>query len=94
MLNDALFYESYEIIGGEKIMAPSASAYHNDVMGGLYAELRMYLRKRNLGYIFTDNLDVHLPDGNLFKPDSTVVKVDDIFLKLFVNNRLFGNELK
>ena len=77
MLNDALFYESYEIIGGEKFMSPPASVYHNDVIGRLYAELRMYLRKKNLGYIFTDNLDVHLPDGNLFKPDLTVVKKEN-----------------
>ena len=45
VINEALFYDSYEIIGGEKFPASSASAYHNDVMGGLYAELRIYLRK-------------------------------------------------
>ncbi len=77
MLNDALFYQSYEIIGGKKFMAPSAGAYHNDVMGGLYSIIRFYVRNNKLGYVFTDSLDVHLPDGNIFKPDLIVVKKEN-----------------
>ena len=77
MLNDALFYDSYEIIGGKKFMAPSAGAYHNKVMGGLYFVIRNYLRQHKNGYIFTDSLDVHLPDGNLFKPDLFIVKSEN-----------------
>ena len=77
MINDALLYESYEIIEGEKFMAPSAGAYHNKVMGGLYTIIGMYLHNNKLGYIFTDSLDVHLPDGNLFKPDLIVIKKEN-----------------
>ena len=44
MINDAIFYQPYEIIGGEKIMSPSAGAYHNNVMGGLYIRLGIYVR--------------------------------------------------
>ena len=73
ILNDKIFYQSYEIIGGEKFMAPSASAYHNSIMGDLYTDIKLYLRRNNCGYVFTDNVDVHLPDGNLFKPDLIVV---------------------
>lgn len=69
MLNDAIFYESYEIIGGKKFIAPSAGAYHNNIMGGLYTLLSFYVRNNKIGYVFTTSLDVHLPDGNLFKPD-------------------------
>ena len=76
MLNEALDLD-YEIIGGEKFMAPSAGAYHNDIMGELYSTIRLYVRKNNLGYVFTDSLDVHLPDGNLFKPDLIVVKKEN-----------------
>ena len=76
-MNDALFYESYEIIGGEKIIAPSAGAYHNNVMGGLYTLISFYVRNNKIGYVFTDSLDVHLPDGNLFKPDLIVVKKEN-----------------
>ena len=77
MLNDALFYESYEIIGGEKFMASSAGAYHNNIMGGLCTLFSFYVRNNKLGYVFTDSLDVHLPDGNLFKPDLIVVKKEN-----------------
>ena len=76
MLNEALDLD-YEIIGGEKFMAPSAGAYHNDIMGELYSTIRLYVRKNNLGYVFTDSLDVHLPDGNLFKPDLIIVKKEN-----------------
>jgi len=77
MLNDAIYYKSYEIIGGEKFMAPSAGSYHNYVMNGLHTILNVYVRKNKLGYVFTDSVDVHLPDGNLFKPDLVVIKKEN-----------------
>ena len=77
MINDALFYNPYEIIGGEKIMASSTGAYHNNIMGGLYTLISFYVRNNKLGYVFTDSLDVHLLDGNLLKPDLIVVKKEN-----------------
>ena len=73
VIDEALMYPSYEIIGGEKIMAPSASSYHNAVMGGFYVDIVNYLRKNNCGYVFTDNVDVYLPDGSKYKPDLVVI---------------------
>ena len=77
MLNDKLFYKPYEIIGGRKIMAPSASAYHNRSMFRLAVEIENYTRKNKCGYVFTDNVDVHLPDGSLYRPDLIVVKSEN-----------------
>lgn len=77
MLNDALFYQSYEIIGGEKFMAPSAGAYHNSTLFKLGIIIGQYTISKNCGYVFTDSLDVHLPDGNIFKPDLIVVKKEN-----------------
>lgn len=77
MLNDALYYQSYEIIGGEKFMAPSAGAYHNRTLFKLGIIIGQYTIQKNCGYVFTDSLDVHLPDGNLFKPDLIVVKKEN-----------------
>ncbi|MBQ9486230.1 MAG: Uma2 family endonuclease [Selenomonadaceae bacterium] len=77
MLNDALFYESYEIIEGEKIMSPSPDAFHNRTLFRLGIIIGQYTIENNCGYVFTDNLDVHLPDGNLFRPDLVVVKSDN-----------------
>ena len=58
-------------------MAPSASSYHNNTLGGLYAIIRDYARKNRCGYVFTDNVDVHLPDGSLYRPDLIVVKSEN-----------------
>ena len=73
MINDALFYESYEIIGGEKFMAPMAAPTHSAIIMCLSARIFDYLIINKCGYVFTDNIDVHLPDGNLFRPDLVVV---------------------
>ena len=77
VIDEALMYPSYEIIGGEKIMAPSASSYHNTIMGDLYTDIKIYLRQNNCGYVFTDNVDVYLPDGSRYKPDLVVVKSEN-----------------
>lgn len=77
MWNDALYYKSYETIGGEKIMSPSANAYHNNIMGGIYTLISMYVRQNKLGHVFTNSVDVYLPDGNIFKPDLVVVKKEN-----------------
>ncbi len=77
MMNEALLYPSYEIIGGEKILAPSASSYHNNVMGGFYIDISNYVRKNHCGEVFTDNVDLYLPDGSKYKPDLIVVKSEN-----------------
>ena len=61
--------DDYEIIGGEKFMAPSADMGHNNVVSKLTMIIGMYAATNKLGLVFTDSLDVHFPDGNLFKPD-------------------------
>ena len=33
----------------------------------------MYARKHKCGKVFTDSLEVHLPDGNIFRPDLIVM---------------------
>ena len=78
LLNDRLFYKSYEIIGGEKFMPPAANPYHSGIIMRLSAIMLNYLIKNDCGEVFPDNVDVYLPDGNLFKPDMTVVKSDNI----------------
>ncbi len=61
--------DDYEIIGGEKFMAPSADIWHNNVVVKLAMIIGMHAAINRLGLVFTDSLDVHFPDGNLFKPD-------------------------
>lgn len=73
IINDAVFYDSYEIIGGEKFMAPSAAPTHGAVIGRLYMILLNHLEANNLGYVFVDDVDVHFPDGSLYKPDLSII---------------------
>lgn len=73
MLNDALFYNPYEIIGGEKFMAAMAFISHSGVIMRLGSRIFEYVDAKKCGYVFTDNVDIHFPDGNLFRPDLTVI---------------------
>lgn len=77
MINEALLYESYEIIGGEEFMAPSANPFHGRLLFKLGRILDDYTFDNKNGYVFTDNIDVHLPDGNLLRPDLTVIKKEN-----------------
>ena len=77
MLNDALFYDTYETIGGEKIMSPSANPFHGSVIDELHTTLNNYMRITGSGRVFTDNIDVYFPDGNVFKPDLVVIKKEN-----------------
>lgn len=73
IINERLMYPSYEIIGGEKIMAPAPNITHGSLIGRLYSILLNYLESTDKGYVFGENTDVHFPDGSLFKPDLSVV---------------------
>ena len=63
----------YEIIEGEKIMAPSADSWHNNAAGKLFMIIGMHVASTKRGLVFTDSMDVHFPDGSLFKPDFTFI---------------------
>lgn len=73
MLNDALFYQPYEIISGEKIMSAMAYLKHSGIIVNLSNKIFNYVVANKCGYVFPDNVDVHFPDGNLFRPDLTVI---------------------
>ena len=78
MINDALFYQPYEIIGGEKFMSPAENPLHGLILFKLSKIIDNYLMKNEGGFVFTDNVDVYFPDGNIFKPDVTVITSENI----------------
>ena len=61
--------DDYEIIEGVKFMAPSPNMLHGKVVGRLMITIGTYAAVNKLGFAFMDNMDVHFPDGNLFRPD-------------------------
>ncbi len=73
IINERELYPSYEIIGGEKFMAPSAAPTHGRVIMRLGTIIENYLEETNGGYVFADDIDIHFPDGSLYKPDLSVV---------------------
>ena len=66
-------YDLYEIIEGEKIMAAAPSLTHNTIVTRLLTTFMNYVDEHDCGAVFGDNIDVHLPDGNLFRPDVSIV---------------------
>ena len=73
IFNERLMYPSYEIIGGEQILAPAANTTHGSLIGRLYMFIGTYLDAKDGGYVFGENTDVYFPDGTLLKPDFSVV---------------------
>lgn len=76
--------DDYEIIEGEKIMAPSPGMRHVNVTANLVTVINGYARIKKLGMAFADNFDVHFPDGSLFRPDFIFVSAENA-KKLFAN---------
>jgi len=77
--------DDYEIIEGEKIMAPSPGWGHVNVTANLVTIINGYARVNKLGVAVADNFDVHFPDGSLFKPDFIFISAENA-------KRLFDNK--
>lgn len=73
VINDALFYQSYEIIGGEKFMAPAANLDHGDIIGRIHFCFVKYFLEHKNGYAYVDNTNVRLNAEDTFIPDVSVV---------------------
>lgn len=73
IFNERLLYPSYEIIGGEKIMSPSANLDHSGIIMRLGMIIGTHLSNNKSGYVYPDNVDVHFSDGTLYRPDLVVV---------------------
>ena len=65
--------DDYEIIGGKKFMAPAPNPTHGGVIMRLGMVIGSYFDENEGGYVFSDNTDVHFPDGTLLKPDLSVI---------------------
>ena len=64
----------YEIIEGvKKFMSPSPHFKHGSIVGNLIIIFGNYFWKNPVAKFIGDNMDVHLPDGNVFKPDFSVI---------------------
>ena len=65
--------DAYEIIGGEKFMAPAPSLDYIDIVWRIHFLFVNYFLTHKNGYVYPDSADVYFSDENLFKPDLSVV---------------------
>lgn len=66
--------DAYEVIEGVKYMAAAAAVLnHGTIVNNLFRVFSTYVYERGSGGVFGENTDVYLPDGNLFRPDLSVV---------------------
>ena len=63
----------YELIHGERYVAPSPSPRHQTVVAELHALLSAYLRQHKAGVAFLAPLDVVLADDDVVQPDLLVI---------------------
>ena len=70
--------EYFTIIAGEKIMSPSPTSFHQDVLGNLYTLLRAWARPSNTGKVKLAPFDVILADDEVVQPDLTFVLTEHL----------------
>lgn len=66
----------YELLGGELVMVPSPTEYHQRISGNLEFILRRFVRERDLGRVYDAPLDVVLGEGE----EREVVQPDIFFI--------------
>lgn len=66
----------YELIGGELLMSPSPSSYHQIISSNLFKILESHVSERNLGRVLYAPLDVVLSMRDVVQPDLMYVSSD------------------
>ena len=59
----------YEVINGDLIMVPGPNTDHQNASGNLEFELRMFVKKHQIGKVYDAPYDVVLGENNVFFPD-------------------------
>lgn len=70
-------------------MAPAAPLDHSAIITRLLLRIGSYIDKNKCGIIFSDNTDLHLPDGNLFSPDLVVITSENFGI-MSKRNAIYG----
>ncbi|QWR78913.1 Uma2 family endonuclease [Candidatus Magnetomonas plexicatena] len=72
-------FDLTEIINGEEIVAPSPFGKHQHIVGNLYALVRQYVKKNNIGNVYLAPLDVIFEEGeNRLQPDVLFIRNDNM----------------
>lgn len=66
----------YQLIGGELIMAPAPTPYHQAISIRLAAKLLAFVEAHNLGAVLTAPIDVYLSEEDTPQPDLIYIASD------------------
>jgi Uma2 family endonuclease len=70
----------YQLIGGELIMSPSPTPFHQGILANLAFTLRAFSEKNNLGKVFFAPLDIRITDHDVYQPDILFVRKERVHL--------------
>jgi Uma2 family endonuclease len=59
----------YQLIGGELIMTPSPTPYHQIILGRIGFDLTKFIKERKLGEVIYAPMDVYLFETETYQPD-------------------------
>lgn len=79
---------NFELRNGQIIYMPSPTPNHQEICGGIYAELRAYVRAKKLGRVIISPMDVTLTPTDTIQPDVLFVREDR--LNIITDKRVVG----
>jgi len=59
----------YQLIGGELIMTPAPTPYHQYIRGNIYSVLKEFVEGNNLGQVYYSPIDVYFEETETYQPD-------------------------
>ena len=68
----------YQLIGGELIMSPSPTFFHQEIIANILEKLRPFVRKNGLGQLALSPLDVHLTEDDIYQPDLIFIRKENL----------------
>src|SRR6266487_2390651 len=71
----------YEVVLGELLVSPTPRLWHQELIGRLYAPLRVYLTSELLGLVLTSPADISWGVDVLVQPDVFVVPLEEARLQ-------------
>ncbi|MFI5263740.1 MAG: Uma2 family endonuclease [Candidatus Kapaibacterium sp.] len=70
----------YQLIGGELVMSPSPTLFHQEILANIYSALRAFINKKELGKIYFAPLDVQLSNSDVYQPDILFIRKERLHL--------------
>lgn len=64
----------YQLIGGQLIVTPSPTPYHQEISRKLEFKMVAFVEERDLGHVYDAPLDVYFGDSDVYQPDIIFIR--------------------